>query len=1177
MPPPGPNNDPFGVSDDERALVPILDEFDQLLAAGQDPKVEEFLGRVPQATQRLLLLELVLRLQFRDKTRPRRKWNEFIAEWPLLQGWPEAEDKLRAQQDELEASDLAKTFVETAPEASPIPKVKPIQNWERRFQNVTKIGEGGFGTVYRGLDTKTGNDVAIKVVDEFEIYRRLEKKKKSPAEIRKQIAAAKCTLEREVQSLRNLHHPNIVALLDFDFPHEQGQDSYLVYQFVEGGTLRQKMTGPFDVKEAIRIIGTLARALHFAHQRNLIHQDIKPENILLDLNGKPFLADFGLAVSKDEILAGTPAGGTKWYVSKEQLQGKKYKIGHRTDIYSLGVVLYEMLAGKRPIDSPDKNWRDAICEYIYVPLWIINANAPSDDRVKKQLDAICDHALKNEPVERIASAEFMAEQLDEVLERMKSVTPLPPDAVVTPLPPDPVVTSLPLDPVVTSLPLDPVVTPPQNKKFSRLALAFGSVCVIAAILFVGFIFFPPPGIRDVLAAELGTREFSVYRTRAEKDDASCLVSPFVGREELPLLLVPSLAETAPAFHGFDDFFKSNGLEKSRFAFPFQPTESDWIKLTGAERESRNADVSSYSFDLCDPKELESGAPLAAISQRVFGTSSLDSRSSDALIVGVAGRVSPKQDGFDIKSDLAEVAIGSPLFTLKPTSLDTDLWHRLENRFRPKIAVAGIVIATDRKQNQISVRSLKRLREDAQSWKHSKAPTEIKSVVNPPPVLNANLTTPSTSECLSKRVLPVTVTFSQPFSGQLPAIADILDLSGNAADGAQFDSESSTIDRKILSANLLVGRDGDINIKFRKSFRDKYGISNAESQTTLKRIIDTQRPTLNLTTVLSVHEVVPVGHTLTVRVDVAGNEVVTLSNEVLKLIQTPNATLISDLVTPNGPSFKFFVRPDRPGKIVITVADGFASDCAGNLSAETSAAVEARLIPDRAEITQWRSRALAAFADRMPTGQRRMDQIKFEDGKKLCDDLAQQFDGLEPQLLESSTPKWVWECYCFRGAVEMDVAAAAHAAAIETYKSDRMESDRWKNRAKDYQQRAIKSLSFGQKATPSPDQGGALLGLLSARCRIDMANLIARVNADEKKAATEGLTKAETVLNELKNLETPQRLGSRYSGYRTYLMTRLLASKQWVEQGVLPNDNDSAPVPKYYDELRDSLVTYWPEQ
>lgn len=207
-----------------------------------------------------------------------------------------------------------------------------------RYKIISRLGEGGMATVYRAEDSVLERSVAIKVI--LPDYQQTENFLKR--------------FEREAKALAQLSHPNIVKILDFG---EFEGYPYLVMEYVSNGTLQsimRKQDGPVNWKEASAMVARVARSLDNAHAHKLIHRDVKPANILINESGQPMLSDFGIVkIMEDSNTTGLTATGTgigtPHYMSPEQAQGQK--LDGRTDIYSLGVIFFEMVTGKKPFEA----------------------------------------------------------------------------------------------------------------------------------------------------------------------------------------------------------------------------------------------------------------------------------------------------------------------------------------------------------------------------------------------------------------------------------------------------------------------------------------------------------------------------------------------------------------------------------------------------------------------------------------------------------------------------------------------------------------------------------------------------------------------------------------------------------------------------------------------------------
>lgn len=204
------------------------------------------------------------------------------------------------------------------------------------FHILAKLGEGGMAEVYKALDLKLEREVAIKFLR---------------ASLGEDEEIGRQRFEFEAKALAKLNHPNIVSVLGYG---EYEGRPYLVMDYVPGGTLKDKLGKPMQSEKALALLVPIANALHYAHGKKIIHRDVKPSNILINEDGRPMLTDFGVAKllesDKNLELTHTDVGiGTPHYMSPEQ--GRNQKVGPKSDIYSLGVVLYEMVAGKKPYQA----------------------------------------------------------------------------------------------------------------------------------------------------------------------------------------------------------------------------------------------------------------------------------------------------------------------------------------------------------------------------------------------------------------------------------------------------------------------------------------------------------------------------------------------------------------------------------------------------------------------------------------------------------------------------------------------------------------------------------------------------------------------------------------------------------------------------------------------------------
>jgi len=269
-----------------------------------------------------------------------------------------------------------------------------------RYRLHHKLGEGGFGTVYLADDPQLHRRVAIKVP-------RLDRKW-TPLELE--------NYRREAQVLAQFEHENIVRVFDI------GQDElfpvYIVSQFIDGIPLN-KLVGWFHVEKKYRYIARaiqfLAQALKYAHERGVVHRDLKPANVILR-NGdfQIFLMDFGLALRDEDTSKGQPCG-TPGYASPEQVGGEAHRVDGRSDLYSLGVLLYEMLSGRVPFPTKPENvgsgWKAWLDYRDRVQHTDVRPPRQLDSSIPKELERICLKLLERRASDRYSCAADLLEDL----------------------------------------------------------------------------------------------------------------------------------------------------------------------------------------------------------------------------------------------------------------------------------------------------------------------------------------------------------------------------------------------------------------------------------------------------------------------------------------------------------------------------------------------------------------------------------------------------------------------------------------------------------------------------------------------------------------------------------------------------------------------------------------------
>ena len=283
-----------------------------------------------------------------------------------------------------------------------------------RYELEELVGSGGMSSVYRAHDRLLDRRVALKVLHDYysgdnEYVERFR---------------------REARSVAQLSHPNIVTVIDRG---EENGRQFIVFEYVDGENLKQLLEahGPLPVRNALELTLGVARALAFAHEHGLVHRDVKPQNVLINPDGEAKVTDFGIARSLDVEHGVTQTGtvlGTSNYIAPEQATGNR--VGVHTDIYSLGVVLFELLTGEVPFSGDN---------FVAVAMRHINEEAPSVRNfrgdVPPRVAAAVERALAKDPRDRFPSMDAFAAELEACLAQLARAEGDDATQIVTPITP----------------------------------------------------------------------------------------------------------------------------------------------------------------------------------------------------------------------------------------------------------------------------------------------------------------------------------------------------------------------------------------------------------------------------------------------------------------------------------------------------------------------------------------------------------------------------------------------------------------------------------------------------------------------------------------------------------------------------------------------------------------------
>lgn len=365
------------------------------------------------------------------------------------------------------------------------------------------LGQGGMASVYLGYRADVDREVAIKVLPPHPGL----------------SSDTKQRFQQEARTIANLQHPHILAL--YDYGATADDILYLVMPYVRGGSLDRLMRqGRLPMARVERVLRELAGALDVAHKNGVVHRDIKPANILLDTEGNALLADFGIAklTGMDTGLTGTGVVGTPAYMSPEQAQG--FDLTPRSDLYSLAVLVWEMLTGKGLFDTD--NPMLTMMKHVSEPVPKLSDKIPAS----AALDAVMTKALAKDPKERYQTATAFFEAFSAAIKQALSSDPLTPlmESATMKLPP----TMMPQQGVTQyNNPQNTMTPPPQTiivqqggGRTTTLVLGGALVVMLIALIVVVLVLTaPPPMPPDVLATNIASGDNPVTSTTTPAADA----------------------------------------------------------------------------------------------------------------------------------------------------------------------------------------------------------------------------------------------------------------------------------------------------------------------------------------------------------------------------------------------------------------------------------------------------------------------------------------------------------------------------------------------------------------------------------------------------------------------------------------------------------------------------------